>query len=87
MLQMFPFLRYRNGLKNTRVILKTLGLTPSPEDCVAVQHISTTVSLRSSNLVAAGLVAVLTRIKENRRLRTFRVTVGVDGSVYRTHPQ
>lgn len=87
MLQMFPFLRYRNGLKNTRVILKALGLTPSPEDCVAVQHISTTVSLRSSNLVAASLVAVLTRIKENRRLRTFRVTVGVDGSVYRTHPQ
>lgn len=80
-------LRYKNGLKNTRGILMDLDLTPSPDDCVAVQHVSTIVSFRSSNLVAAGLAAILTRIKNNRNLRTFRMTVGVDGTVYKTHPQ
>ncbi|XP_035484099.2 hexokinase HKDC1 isoform X2 [Scophthalmus maximus] len=78
---------YKNGLKNTRGILMDLDLTPSPDDCVAVQHVSTIVSFRSSNLVAAGLAAILTRIKNNRNLRTFRMTVGVDGTVYKTHPQ
>lgn len=64
-----------------------LNLMPSPEDCVAVQHVSTIVSFRSSNLVAAGLAAILSRIKQNRNLRTMRITVGVDGTVYKTHPQ
>uniref|UniRef100_A0A3P9PN87 Hexokinase-2 n=1 Tax=Poecilia reticulata TaxID=8081 RepID=A0A3P9PN87_POERE len=76
-----------NGLKNTKEILTHLHLTPSPDDCVAVQHVSTIVSFRSSNLVAAGLVAILTRIRQNRNLRGLRITVGVDGTVYKTHPQ
>ncbi|XP_039867132.1 hexokinase HKDC1-like [Simochromis diagramma] len=78
---------YKNGLKNTRDILVELGLNPSQDDCVAVQHVSTIVSFRSSNLVAAGLAAILTRIKHNRHLRALRITVGVDGTVYKTHPQ
>ncbi|XP_012775899.3 hexokinase HKDC1 [Maylandia zebra] len=78
---------YKNGLKNTRDILVELGLNPSQDDCVAVQHVSTIVSFRSSNLVAAGLAAILTRIKQNRHLRALRITVGVDGTVYKTHPQ
>ncbi|XP_074469182.1 hexokinase HKDC1-like [Sebastes fasciatus] len=78
---------YKNGLNNTRNILMGLDLTPTDDDCVAVQHVSTVVSFRSSNLVAAGLAAILTRIKQNRHLRTFRITVGVDGTVYKTHPQ
>uniref|UniRef100_A0A7N6BIQ1 Hexokinase-2 n=1 Tax=Anabas testudineus TaxID=64144 RepID=A0A7N6BIQ1_ANATE len=78
---------YRNGLKNTREILMDLGLNPSPDDCIAVQHVSTIVSFRSSNLVAAALAAILTRIRQNRNLRTLRITVGVDGTVYKTHPQ
>ncbi|XP_058486351.1 hexokinase HKDC1-like [Solea solea] len=77
----------KNGLKNTRSILMGLNLTPSQNDCVAVQHVGTIVSFRSSNLVAAGLAAILTQIKRNRNLRTFRVSVGVDGTVYKTHPQ
>ncbi|KAM8761943.1 hexokinase HKDC1-like [Acanthopagrus schlegelii] len=79
--------QYKTGLKNTRDILTELDLNPSPDDCVAVQHISTIVSFRSSNLVAAGLAAILSRIKQNRNLRTLRITVGVDGTVYKTHPQ
>ncbi|XP_039972050.1 hexokinase HKDC1-like isoform X2 [Xiphias gladius] len=78
---------YKNGLKNTRDILTGLDLNPSHDDCTAVQRVSTIVSFRSSNLVAAGLAAILTRIKQNRNLRTLRITVGVDGTVYKTHPQ
>ncbi|XP_033479456.2 hexokinase HKDC1-like [Epinephelus lanceolatus] len=78
---------YKTGLKNTINILTDLDLNPSSDDCAAVQHISTIVSFRSSNLVAAGLAAILTRIKQNRKLRKFRITVGVDGTVYKTHPQ
>ncbi|KAK5621228.1 putative hexokinase hkdc1 [Crenichthys baileyi] len=78
---------YRSGLKNTKDILTHLHLSPSPEDCIAVQQVSTIVSFRSSNLVAAGLTAILTRIRQNRNLRGLRITVGVDGTVYKTHPQ
>lgn len=84
---MFMFVRYKDGLNNTRDILMALDLNPSPDDCVAVQHVGTIVSFRSSNLVAAGLAAILTRIKQNRSLRSLRITVGVDGTVYKTHPQ
>ncbi|KAJ3593432.1 hypothetical protein NHX12_005767 [Muraenolepis orangiensis] len=79
--------QYKDGLRNTRAILLDLDLTPSDDDCVAVQHVATVVSFRSSNLVAAGLAAILTRIRQNRKLKTLRVTVGVDGTVYRTHTQ
>ncbi|XP_028257557.1 putative hexokinase HKDC1 isoform X2 [Parambassis ranga] len=79
--------QYKNGLNNTRDILMALDLNPSHDDCIAVQHVSTIVSFRSSNLVAAGLAAILTRIKQNRNLRSLRITVGVDGTVYKTHPQ
>ncbi|XP_068614147.1 hexokinase HKDC1-like [Brachionichthys hirsutus] len=79
--------QYKYGLKNTRDVLKQLGLTPSMDDCVAVQHVGTIVSFRSSNLVAAGLAAILSRMKRTRNLRKLRITVGVDGTVYKTHPQ
>lgn len=74
-------------MENTRNILKQLGLQPSDDDCIAVQHVCTIISFRSANLVAAALAAILTRIRENRKLKTLKTTVGVDGMVYRTHPQ
>lgn len=80
-------LRDKTGLEKTKEILTWLGLSPSAEDCVAVQHVSTIVSFRSSNLVAAGLMAILARIKTNRKLEELKITVGVDGTVYKTHPQ
>ncbi|XP_078140206.1 hexokinase HKDC1-like [Centroberyx gerrardi] len=79
--------QYKDGLRNTRDILLDLDLTPSQDDCIAVQHVCTVVSFRSSNLVAAGLAAILSRVRQNRKLKTLRITVGVDGTVYRTHPQ
>ncbi|XP_073690087.1 hexokinase HKDC1 [Garra rufa] len=79
--------QYKGGLENTKEILEDLGLNPSDEDCIAVQHVCTIVSFRSANLVAAALAAILTRIRENKKMKTLRTTVGVDGMVYRTHPQ
>ncbi|TWW67263.1 putative hexokinase HKDC1 [Takifugu flavidus] len=71
---------YKNGLKNTQKILTGLSLMPSPEDCIAVQHVSTIVSFRSSNLVAACLAAILSRIRKNRSFRTMRITVDCGSS-------
>ncbi|XP_076012030.1 hexokinase HKDC1-like [Genypterus blacodes] len=77
----------QDGLRNTRDILNGLYLSPSQDDCIAVQHVSTIVSFRSSNLVAAGLAAILRKIRENRKLETLKIALGIDGSVYKTHPR
>ncbi|ELK32374.1 Putative hexokinase HKDC1 [Myotis davidii] len=79
--------KYKEGLANTREILTNLGLEPSEADCIAVQHVCTIVSFRSANLCAAALAAILTRLRENKKLARLRTTVGVDGTVYKIHPQ
>lgn len=79
--------RYKEGLSNTKEILMELNLFPSEEDCVAVQHVCTIVSFRSANLCAAALAAILTRLRENKKLLRMRTTVGIDGGLYKTHPK
>ncbi|KAF3828158.1 hexokinase HKDC1 isoform X2 [Mirounga angustirostris] len=79
--------KYKEGLANTREILTDLGLEPSEADCIAVQHVCTIVSFRSANLCAAALAAILTRLRENKKLARLRTTVGMDGTVYKIHPQ
>ncbi|KAK2494722.1 hypothetical protein MC885_008475, partial [Smutsia gigantea] len=79
--------KYKEGLANAREILTDLGLEPSEADCIAVQHVCTIVSFRSANLCAAALAAILTRLRENKKLLRFRTTVGMDGTLYKTHPQ
>ncbi|OCT71813.1 hexokinase HKDC1 [Xenopus laevis] len=79
--------KYKEGLYNTNQILIELGLEPSEEDCIAVQHVCTIVSFRSANLCAAALAAILDRLRENKKLNRMRTTVGMDGTVYKTHPQ
>lgn len=79
--------RSKEGLANTREILVDLGLDPSESDCIAVQHVCTIVSFRSANLCAAALAAILTRLRENKKLARLRTTVGMDGTLYKTHPQ
>ncbi|XP_007427559.1 putative hexokinase HKDC1 [Python bivittatus] len=79
--------KYKEGLSNTREILRELGLNPSEEDCVAVQHVCTIVSFRSANLCATALAAILTRLRENKKVARLRTTVGIDGTLYKTHPQ
>lgn len=82
-----PLARYKEGLANTREILTDLGLEPSEADCIAVQHVCTIVSFRSANLCAAALAAILTRLRVNKKLARLRTTVGMDGTVYKIHPQ
>nr|XP_045217044.1 hexokinase HKDC1 isoform X4 [Macaca fascicularis] len=79
--------KYKEGLANTREILVDLGLEPSEADCIAVQHVCTIVSFRSANLCAAALAAILTRLQENKKVERLRTTVGVDGTLYKIHPQ
>ncbi|XP_028337379.1 hexokinase HKDC1 isoform X10 [Physeter macrocephalus] len=79
--------KYKEGLANTREILTDLGLEASEADCVAVQHVCTVVSFRSANLCAAALAAILTRLRENKKLVRLRTTVGMDGTLYKIHPQ
>uniref|UniRef100_A0A8C7G6K4 hexokinase n=1 Tax=Oncorhynchus kisutch TaxID=8019 RepID=A0A8C7G6K4_ONCKI len=69
------------------IILTRLGVEPSQEDCVAVQHVCTIVSFRSANLIAATLGGILTRLKDNKGVARLRTTVGIDGSMYKMHPQ
>ncbi|XP_051042746.1 hexokinase HKDC1 [Phodopus roborovskii] len=79
--------KYKEGLANTREILVNLGLDPSESDCIAVQHVCTIVSFRSANLCAAALAAILTRLRENKKQARLRTTVGMDGTLYKIHPQ
>ncbi|XP_072342183.1 hexokinase-2-like [Scyliorhinus torazame] len=79
--------RDRDGLQKACEILTRLGLRPTPDDCAATQRVCTIVSTRSANLCAATLAAVLRRIKENKGVQRLRTTIGVDGSVYKKHPQ
>ncbi|XP_056134690.1 hexokinase-1-like isoform X1 [Lampris incognitus] len=77
----------KEGLTKAKEVLNRLGVEPSADDCVAVQHVCTIVSCRSANLVAATLGAILLRLKENKGVARLRTTVGIDGSLYKMHPQ
>nr|XP_013801072.1 PREDICTED: hexokinase-1-like [Apteryx mantelli mantelli] len=76
----------KEGLSKAKDILTRLGVEPSHEDCVAVQHVCTIVSFRSANLVAATLGAILCQLRDNKGVGRLRTTVGVDGSLYKMHP-
>lgn len=85
---LLPFLcRSKEGLNKAKEILTRLGVEPSHEDCIAVQHVCTIVSFRSANLVASTLGAILNQLRDNKGVGRLRTTVGVDGSLYKMHPQ
>lgn len=50
-------------------------------------QVCTIVSFRSANLIAAALAGILMRLKENKGVARLRTTVGIDGSLYKMHPQ
>ncbi|GAA6105000.1 hexokinase-2, partial [Tachysurus ichikawai] len=77
----------KEGLVCVEQVLRDLGLDPSPEDCVAVQRVCQIVSTRAAHLCAASLTAVLRQIRDNKAVDRLRTTIGVDGSVYKNHPQ
>uniref|UniRef100_A0AAY5EK29 Hexokinase-2 n=1 Tax=Electrophorus electricus TaxID=8005 RepID=A0AAY5EK29_ELEEL len=75
------------GLTKAKEILTRLGVEPSMDDCIAVQHVCAIVSFRSANLIAATLGGILNRLKDNKNVPRLRTTVGIDGSLYKMHPQ
>lgn len=82
-----PFFRSKEGLSKAKDILTRLGVEPSSDDCIAVQHVCAIVSFRSANLVASALGAILIRLKNNKNNPRLRTTVAIDGSLYKMHPQ
>ncbi|NXK52960.1 HXK2 protein, partial [Chauna torquata] len=74
------------ALQQAQGILRNLELDASFEDSVLVREVCQTVSLRAAQLCAAGLAAVVEKMRENRGLAQLAVTVGVDGSLYKMHP-
>uniref|UniRef100_A0A8C5UDQ8 Phosphotransferase n=1 Tax=Malurus cyaneus samueli TaxID=2593467 RepID=A0A8C5UDQ8_9PASS len=74
------------ALRQIRAILQELELDASFEDSVLMREVCQAVSLRAAQLCAAGLAAVVEKMRENRGLDTMSVSVGVDGTLYKLHP-
>ncbi|XP_075716164.1 hexokinase-3 isoform X2 [Rhinoderma darwinii] len=74
-----------SGLAKAKTIMASLGLNPTEQDCALVKSVCSAVSARSAKLCAAGLAAVANRIKNNHQDTMGRITVGVDGSVYKNN--
>lgn len=75
------------ALRKVLAILRDLDLHASFEDSVLVREVCQTVSLRAAQLCAAGMAAVVEKMRQNRGLDQLVVTVGVDGTLYKMHPQ
>uniref|UniRef100_A0A669F0E8 Hexokinase-2 n=1 Tax=Oreochromis niloticus TaxID=8128 RepID=A0A669F0E8_ORENI len=75
------------GIASAEKILRSLGLDPSVEDCIATRRVCQIVSTRAAHLCASSLASVLRQIRDNKAAEKLRVTIGVDGSVYKNHPE
>ncbi|NWR79586.1 HXK2 protein, partial [Centropus unirufus] len=75
------------ALKQVQAILCALELQATFEDSTLVREVCETVSLRAAQLCAAGLAAVVEKMRENRGLEQLTVTVGADGTLYKMHPR
>uniref|UniRef100_A0A8C4PY30 Phosphotransferase n=1 Tax=Eptatretus burgeri TaxID=7764 RepID=A0A8C4PY30_EPTBU len=73
-------------LQQTSMVLKNMGMEPTEADCELTWRACNAVSTRASLLCAAGVAAVVTKIRENRGLECLSITVGVDGSLYKQLP-
>ncbi|XP_034366355.1 hexokinase-3 isoform X1 [Arvicanthis niloticus] len=74
------------ALRQVRAILEDLGLTLTSDDALMVLEVCQAVSRRAAHLCGAGVAAVVEKIRENRGLRELKVSVGVDGTLYKLHP-
>lgn len=78
----------RLALRQVRSILQHLGLTSSTcDDSILVKEVCSVVARRAAQLCGAGLAAVVDKIRQNRNLSELKITVGVDGTLYKLHPQ
>ncbi|XP_058492917.1 hexokinase-2 [Solea solea] len=79
--------RDRLAMRQIRSILQHLGLTSTTcDDSVVVKEVCSAVAHRAAQLCGAGLAAVVDKIRQDRNLNHLSVTVGVDGTLYKTHP-
>uniref|UniRef100_A0A4W5QAD1 Hexokinase-2 n=1 Tax=Hucho hucho TaxID=62062 RepID=A0A4W5QAD1_9TELE len=77
----------RLALRQVRSILQHLGLTSSTcDDSILVKEVCSVVACRAAQLCGAGLAAVVDKIRQNRNLPELKITVGVDGTLYKLHP-
>ncbi|XP_027007667.1 hexokinase-4 isoform X1 [Tachysurus fulvidraco] len=67
-------------------ILSSLGVLPSELDCDIVRLACESVSTRAAHICGAGLAAVINIMRQRRCVDELKITVGVDGSVYKLHP-
>ncbi|RMB91522.1 hypothetical protein DUI87_32101 [Hirundo rustica rustica] len=67
-------------------ILSAFELLPSRTDCEIVRRVCESVSTRAAQMCSAGLAGVINRMRKSRSQDTLKITVGVDGSVYKLHP-
>ncbi|KAG7476855.1 hypothetical protein MATL_G00087340 [Megalops atlanticus] len=67
-------------------ILTTLGVLPSELDCDIVRLACESVSTRAAHMCGAGLAGIINSMREHRNQEALKITVGVDGSVYKLHP-
>lgn len=74
------------ALLQVRAILRHLGLESTCDDSIIVKEVCIVVARRAAQLCGAGMAAVVDKIRENRGLDTLKVTVGVDGTLYKLHP-
>lgn len=52
-----------------------------------VMQVCGVVSHRAAQICGAGMAAVVDKIRENRGMEHLDITVGVDGTLYKLHPQ
>ncbi|XP_013911842.1 PREDICTED: hexokinase-2-like [Thamnophis sirtalis] len=74
------------ALLQVRHILQDLGLKSTCDDSIIVKEVCTVIARRAAQLCGAGVAAVVDKIRENRHLDSLKVTVGVDGTLYKLHP-
>ncbi|XP_006901239.1 PREDICTED: hexokinase-2-like [Elephantulus edwardii] len=74
------------ALLQVHAILQHLGLESTCDDSIIIKKVGTVVARRVAQLCGVGMAAVVDKIRENRGLDTPKVTVGVDGTLYKLHP-
>lgn len=77
----------RLALLQVRRVLQQLGLDSTCEDSIIVKEVCAAVSTRAARLCGAGLAAVVEKKRQNRGVQHLQITVGVDGTLYKLHPQ
>lgn len=77
----------RLALLQVRGILQQLGLDSTCEDSIVVKEVCGAVSRRAAQLCGAGMAAIVEKRREDQGLERLKVTVGVDGTLYKLHPQ